>query len=890
MLSQNVTAFSYPIKRLNLRDKLYSNTKFKSTHLLMTTYQELFNMRKISSKKLLLSLIVSAMLSPALAANSLEDYIDQTLDRYQTVSETKIAADKSAELSIEQLLTSSQTARHQKLKSNLNTIEQGAKEQNPDDLFLLGYYYYSEGENDNNPETFAKAKQYFLDAEKLGSKDASYLLGELYYYGEGVEQDYPEAAKYYQKAADQGQAEALFSLASLYMSGRGVEENQNKAIELYEAAANLNHPDSINVLAYTYENGTVGDIAPNREKALEWYQKGCEQGNASSCESKDQLTVRSEDFEDLLVQIKKEMPAVNNATDTLPFVADILALNTFERLMLLNDHALTLVEGAEAQDANDTYLLGLLYETQGELNNSKADYQKAKVIFEKAAELGSKDALYNLGELYYYGNGVEQDYQKSLEYYSNPSLSDYPEALFSLAVQYDLGEGVDQSYAKSLELYQQAASLGHAPSTFNVGYMYEHGEYVEQDLREALNWYKKACDMQYQDGCYAYSIVQSYFPFDIEENNDEALVESANDEINMMANSEAPTALVDDSATTDPLLQLPTDETIDEDVEERSVDNSADNTETDAEVAETLAVESTELETQDPELVLLETQEAAEELTQDLPLMVNSTSTSSPNENNEASAEAPTLQSFFNEIMGSVVPEPTLTLDSVSILAADPAQAKAFLIEEMPQILENIKTDTTGENLFLSGYLFLLEAYDTEDVDTLNQAIKLFEIASEVGNSDATFYLGKIYFDTAESDSDMIKARYYFEKLRNSDHAEALFYLASIYDLGLGVPQSYEQSFALYQKAAGLGYAPAAYNVGFMYENGESVDIDLIEASNWYNEACILGDSDGCDKVSELASTIEAENQKIDEVTQKIEGGIKNLFKEIINNIQTDEK
>lgn len=843
-------------------------------------------MRKISSKKLLLSLIVSAMLSPALAANPLEDYIDQTLDRYQAVSETKIAADKSAELSIEQLLTSSQTDRHQKLKSNLNTIEQGAKAQNPDDLFLLGYYYYSEGENDNNPETFAKAKQYFLDAEKLGSKDASYLLGELYYYGEGVEQNYQKAAEYYQKAADQGQAEALFSLASLYMSGRGVEENQNRAIELYEAAANLNHPDSINVLAYTYENGNIGEVKPNREKALEWYQKGCEQGNAASCESKDQLTVRSEGFEDLLVQAKRDIPVVNNTTETLPVVADILTLNTFERLMLLNDHAATLIDGAEANNADDTFLLGLLYETQGELNNSEADYQKAKVIFEKAAELGSKDALYNLGELYYYGNGVEQDYQKSLEYYSNPSLSDYPEALFSLAVQYDLGEGVDQSYAKSLELYKKAALLGHGPSIFNVGYMYEHGEYVKQDLREALNWYKKACDVQYQDGCYAYSIVQSYFPFDIEDDSDEAVVDNANDEINRMPGSNSSMALVEDSATTDPLLQLPTDVSSDEDFDDKSQESSP---ETDADVAETLAIESTELETQDPELVLLETQEATEELTQDSPLAVNSTTTTSITDNN-TEAEAPALQSFFNEIMGNVAPEPTLTLDSASILAADPTQAKAFLLEEMPQILENIKTDQSGESLFLSGYLFLLEAYDTEDMNTLNQAIKLFEVASEAGNNDATFYLGKIYFDTAESDSDMIKARYYFEKLRNSEHAEALFYLASIYDLGLGVPQSSEQSFALYQKAANLGYAPAAYNVGFMYENGEAVDIDLIEASNWYNEACILGDTDGCEKVTELASAIEAENQKIDEVTQKIEGGIKNIFKEIINNIQTDEK
>ncbi len=839
-------------------------------------------MRKISSKKLLLSLIVSAMLSPALATNSLEEYIDQTLDRYQAVAETKVAADQSAQMTIEQLLMKPQTERHHYLKAHLDTIQKGAQADNSNDLFLLGYYYYSEAENSNDPETFAKAKQYFLDAEKMGSKDATFLLGELYYYGEGVPQDYQKAAQYYQKAADAGQAEALFSLASLYMSGRGVEEDQNRAMALYETAANLNHPDSINVLAYAYDQGNIGDIAPNREKALQWYQKGCEQGNSASCESLDQLQVSVENFDQLLAHIKQET-ADNGETpaEALPSIAQILALNTFDRLMLLSDYQSSLIAGAESGDKDQTYLLGLLYETQGEVNNLASDYQTAKIILEKAAELGSQEALYELGELYYYGNGVEQDYQRSFEYYSDPRLENYPEALFSLAVQYDLGEGVDQSYAKSLELYRKAAALGHAPSTFNVGYMYEHGEYVPQDLRESLNWYKKACDMQYQDGCYAYSIVQAYFPEDLDAAQDEALASKANDEINQAPESSAEMI---DVTTTDPLLQHPESDA--EALNEPDKISHSANEDQDVEVAQILATESTELETQDPELVLLESQEAIETLTQNSPVAVS-------DEKEIAQAEQsaePSLQSFFNEIIANVSPEPELTLDSTSILAADPAQAKAFLHQEMPQILENIKTETDGKSLFLAGYLFLLEAYDTEDIDTLNQAAKLFEIASEQGNNEATFYLGKIYFDTAESDEDMNRARNYFEQLRDADHPEALFYLASIYDLGLGVAQSYQQSFELYKRAADLGYAPAAYNVGFMYENGEFVEPNLEIASHWYNEACLLGDIDGCAKVEELAPIIAQENQKIDEANQKIEVGIKNLFKEIINNIQIDEK
>jgi TPR repeat protein len=49
------------------------------------------------------------------------------------------------------------------------------------------------------------------------------------YHGEGILQDYKEAAKYYHLAADQGHAAAQFYLGGLYFEGEGVPQNYAQA-------------------------------------------------------------------------------------------------------------------------------------------------------------------------------------------------------------------------------------------------------------------------------------------------------------------------------------------------------------------------------------------------------------------------------------------------------------------------------------------------------------------------------------------------------------------------------------------------------------------------------------------------------------------------------------
>lgn len=61
-------------------------------------------------------------------------------------------------------------------------------------------------------------------AEK-GQVTAQYNLGVMYFKGEGVQQNYAEAAKWYRKAAEQGYAKAQYNLGLLYYNGQGVTQN-----------------------------------------------------------------------------------------------------------------------------------------------------------------------------------------------------------------------------------------------------------------------------------------------------------------------------------------------------------------------------------------------------------------------------------------------------------------------------------------------------------------------------------------------------------------------------------------------------------------------------------------------------------------------------------------
>ena len=51
---------------------------------------------------------------------------------------------------------------------------------------------------------------------------AQFILGTMYYFGNGIPQDYAEAVRWYRAAAEQGYASAQWLLGWMYRSGEGV--------------------------------------------------------------------------------------------------------------------------------------------------------------------------------------------------------------------------------------------------------------------------------------------------------------------------------------------------------------------------------------------------------------------------------------------------------------------------------------------------------------------------------------------------------------------------------------------------------------------------------------------------------------------------------------------
>jgi uncharacterized protein len=70
------------------------------------------------------------------------------------------------------------------------------------------------------------------------------LLGNIYYSGHGVPQDYAEAKRWYEIAAAAGNSNAMIGLGDLYRDGRGVTKSVADARAWYQKAAAAGSPQA----------------------------------------------------------------------------------------------------------------------------------------------------------------------------------------------------------------------------------------------------------------------------------------------------------------------------------------------------------------------------------------------------------------------------------------------------------------------------------------------------------------------------------------------------------------------------------------------------------------------------------------------------------------------
>lgn len=138
--------------------------------------------------------------------------------------------------------------------------------------------------------------------------------------------------------------------------------------------------------------------------------------------------------------------------------------------------------------ADAMYSIGYMYHFGQGID---PDYPKAMEWYEKAVDLGYSSAMIAIGYMYQNGQGVDQDYPKALEWYDRAANLGNATALSSIGYLYYLA----QAYDKAVEWYEKAADLGNSDAINNLAYMYQYGQGIEQDYAKAMEWYTKSVDL-----------------------------------------------------------------------------------------------------------------------------------------------------------------------------------------------------------------------------------------------------------------------------------------------------------------------------------------------------------------------------------------------------------
>ena len=299
-------------------------------------------------------------------------------------------------------------------------------------------------------ETFRKAEQ---TAEKKGY--LRYRIGKCHAHGHGTEQNYEESARWFRQAVEENNPFAAYSLGGQYLRGQGVEQSSTEAYRLYTMAAVRGNAYAQYQLGRLYRDGigTGADLEESKrwyakaytgflameatmaddklcyrlgsmnmtgtgtevdlEKSRYYFEKAVELGSVDALYGLGKLYLKPEFSEydpEKAVEYLELAAAKDNA-----FARYQLGKLFCQGKLVQKDIArgLPLLEElAEAGVASAAYIAGKVY-----LNEEGwKDVQKAIRCFHMAAENSDSYAEYQLGKIYYFGNGIRADREKGLEY------------------------------------------------------------------------------------------------------------------------------------------------------------------------------------------------------------------------------------------------------------------------------------------------------------------------------------------------------------------------------------------------------------------------------------------------------------------------------------------
>ena len=234
-------------------------------------------------------------------------------------------------------------------------------------------------------------------------------------------------------------------------------------------------PESLEVRFYMERVMSKSDVVVKSQKKTETPAAKEEPKTAPKPEKKAEPQPKAKAEETPAPEIKKD----NKEADEL--YAKACAASGAKRVMLLQ----------KAADAGSLDAMCELSDCYYDGEGVDKNIALAVKWMSKAADMGSSKAQLQMGGVYYKGvDGIDQNYVLAEKYLLQAAKSDIPDGQAMLADLYFTME----EYEKSLVWARKAAQLGHSYACFILGRIYDEGLGVDANHTEGLKWFEKSAD------------------------------------------------------------------------------------------------------------------------------------------------------------------------------------------------------------------------------------------------------------------------------------------------------------------------------------------------------------------------------------------------------------
>lgn len=297
--------------------------------------------------------------------------------------------------------------------------------------------------------------QWLQKACDLKSPLAHFELGQMYYDGEGIQQNYTRAYRYYTLAESYGYPKAKERILDYtYFGLDNQEADKKKAVEGYEKIGkNLSDDGIYKVGMYYY------DVVHDMEKADSWFSK------IKDVQLKDvHLTDKAREvFSEMADQYEKEQ----------------------EYSKSIFYYQLCSCEKIGVKQASILNKLGNAFRLGRYVN---ANYDKAFSYYRMSSNMNDKDGYCWLGYCYEKGYGTSKDLAMAVQLYQKADMLGSEIASGYLGTMYAMGEGgLPRNMDKAEYLWKKAASANQISAVRNLVKLYKS----KKNQTEFQKWSKK---------------------------------------------------------------------------------------------------------------------------------------------------------------------------------------------------------------------------------------------------------------------------------------------------------------------------------------------------------------------------------------------------------------